>query len=253
MNELSEKITITDVVFMEASYEKKPVVSVSGRPFNSLTFRRSGSIRIDGANKDFVSAAGSLTLIPANMPYRTEVLESGEMFIMHFRTLERAAAFPMTAQPSYPLIFSNLFSNAVSRCACSGSWLAAKSFAYEILAELEAHLSVRNGGNMPAKIKYAKEYIDTNFCDPALRVALLAEMCGISEVHMRKLFKKYIGCSPIEYIKGCKMAFAENLLQTGLYSVTEAATRSGFDSISYFSSEFGKKHRMTPTEYMKRL
>ena len=59
---------------------------------------------------------------------------------------------------------------------------------------------------MPAKIKYAKEYIDTNFCDPALRVALLAEMCGISEVHMRKLFKKYIGCSPIEYIKGCKMA-----------------------------------------------
>ena len=253
MNELSEKITITDVVFMEASYEKKPVVSVSGRPFNSLTFRRSGSIRIDGSNKSFVSAAGSLTLIPANMPYRTEVLESGEMFIMHFRTLERAAAFPMTAQPSYPLIFSNLFSNAVSRCACSGSGLAAKSFAYEILAELEAHLSVRNGGNMPAKIKYAKEYIDTNFCDPALRVALLAEMCGISEVHMRKLFKKYIGCSPIEYIKGCKMAFAENLLQTGLYSVTEAATRSGFDSISYFSSEFGKKHRMTPTEYMKRL
>ena len=151
MNELSEKITITDVVFMEASYEKKPVVSVSGRPFNSLTFRRSGSIRIDGADKSFVSAAGSLTLIPANMPYRTEVLESGEMFIMHFRTLERAAAFPMTAQPSYPLIFSNLFSNAVSRCACSGSGLAAKSFAYEILAELEAHLSYETAAICPQK------------------------------------------------------------------------------------------------------
>jgi two-component system response regulator YesN len=43
---------------------------------------------------------------------------------------------------------------------------------------------------------------------------------------------------------------AKAYLRTGLFSVTEVATKCGFDSISYFSCEFHRIVGMTPREYV---
>ena len=46
---------------------------------------------------------------------------------------------------------------------------------------------------------------------------------------------------------------AKALLRTGYYSVTETATRCGFDSVSYFSYTFRRETGVTPSAYRERF
>ncbi len=67
-----------------------------------------------------------------------------------------------------------------------------------------------------------------------------AEMCSMSEVGFRKLFMEYTGKTPVEYRTRLRLKMAADMLCDGEYSVTEAAARSGFNSISFFCREFKK-------------
>lgn len=68
---------------------------------------------------------------------------------------------------------------------------------------------------------------------------------------MQGLFGSFFGVSPIKYINALKLARAEELLSSQMYSVTEAAQMSGYTDMSHFSREFKKHTGMSPTEVMK--
>jgi len=53
------------------------------------------------------------------------------------------------------------------------------------------------------------------------------------------------------YLNALKIENACRLLETGLYSVSDAALQVGFSSYSKFSVEFKKYRNMSTTEYMK--
>ena len=78
---------ICGLSFMSVSYTPRPAVHVAARPFNSLTFRRSGSITVKSENREFVSGPGTLTFIPKGCDYESEILEAGDMYVMHFYTV----------------------------------------------------------------------------------------------------------------------------------------------------------------------
>jgi AraC-like DNA-binding protein len=80
-------------------------------------------------------------------------------------------------------------------------------------------------------------------------VAALAEEAGVSDVYFRREFKRCAGMPPREYIRLVRLENAKALLDTALYSVSETATRCGFDSISYFSAEFRRAYGVTPSEF----
>ena len=66
-----------------------------------------------------------------------------------------------------------------------------------------------------------------------------------------KLFKKIHGVSPIQYVIDLKLDFASHLLQSGLYTVGEAAQRSGFSDPKYFSRIFKARFSLSPKEYQQ--
>lgn len=74
-------------------------------------------------------------------------------------------------------------------------------------------------------------------------------MCGITPEYFRKIFKAYYGVSPLKYINALKITHAKELLDSGMYSVTEAALRSGYTDLSYFSREFKKETGNSPKYY----
>ena len=94
-----------------------------------------------------------------------------------------------------------------------------------------------------------KQYMDENFTSPELRISDLAKLHKTSEAYFRREFKKYYAESPLEYIKRRRIEMACHLLCTELYSITDVASRSGFDSVSYFSSEFKRYMGCSPKEY----
>lgn len=77
-------------------------------------------------------------------------------------------------------------------------------------------------------------------------VLYYAELCGMSEVNFRRLFKEYTGKSPIDYRNDLRLLNAKNKLMSGEYNVSEAAEACGFSNLSFFIRLYKKKYGYTP-------
>lgn len=92
----------------------------------------------------------------------------------------------------------------------------------------------------------------TEHCTENINVDDLADLAGFSKFHFSRLFKQFSGVSCYEYLIQKRITHAESLLIQPDISITEAAMRSGFGSLSTFNRIFKMAKHCTPSEY-KRL
>lgn len=78
------------------------------------------------------------------------------------------------------------------------------------------------------------------------KVSYYAELCDMSEANFRRLFREYLGVSPIDYRNDIRLTHAKNKLQSGEYNVSEAAYESGFTNLSFFIRLYKAKYGNTP-------
>jgi AraC-like DNA-binding protein len=95
-----------------------------------------------------------------------------------------------------------------------------------------------------------RHYIDTNF-DKELNLDLLSHIRFTSKFHLLRLFKRYYGQTPKQYLTDKRIEKAKQLLLQGT-KVTETCFDIGFDSPSSFSTLFKCRVGITPTEFQKR-
>ena len=72
--------------------------------------------------------------------------------------------------------------------------------------------------------------------------------------YLRKLFKKEMGITPLEYMTGLRMKKAEMMLTAmwgSDYSVTEIGQLCGFEDALYFSRVFKKRFGCSPSAFAK--
>lgn len=100
---------------------------------------------------------------------------------------------------------------------------------------------------IPATLKAALDYILAN-CITVSDTREIADYCHISVSYLCRMFKAYLGMTPVEYINSHKLARARYLLKNGM-NVTEACFASGFNSYNYFIHVFKKNVGQTPGEY----
>lgn len=94
-----------------------------------------------------------------------------------------------------------------------------------------------------------KKYIDTNF-DKEINLDLLAHLRYTSKYHLIRVFKKYYGITPRQYLINKRIEKAKNNLQEGK-SVTNTCYAIGFESINSFSNLFRAKTGIPPSIYRK--
>ena len=112
-----------------------------------------------------------------------------------------------------------------------------------------SYLSVRDRQLLEPIEKYLNEHLT----EPDLTVENLFELCWISDVYLRRIFKRRYGTSLASYITkeriklGCQM-----LIEDKKMSVSDISAAVGYKDPLYFSRVFKKQTGVSPTEY-KRL
>ncbi len=76
---------------------------------------------------------------------------------------------------------------------------------------------------------------------------------GVGSTQLNRLFRRYQGLSPYQYLLHRKMAIAAGLLMDPHLLVKEAAIRVGFTDQYHFSRCFKKIHRVAPREFRRSL
>lgn len=93
------------------------------------------------------------------------------------------------------------------------------------------------------------EIIEENISNPDMNVAFLCEKASIHQKQLYRLLKKYVGLSPVDYIRQTRLRKAAMLLEQGKFSVSEVMYMVGFSSSSYFSRCFAALYGCTPGQY----
>lgn len=96
----------------------------------------------------------------------------------------------------------------------------------------------------------AMRYIDEHYSEN-LTVAELAGNTNISATYLYKLFRDYVGTTPINYINSIRLKAAYKLLDSG-HNVTETAMAVGIPNISYFIKLFKTATGDTPLSWLKK-
>ncbi|MEL7145458.1 MAG: AraC family transcriptional regulator [Bacteroidota bacterium] len=105
-----------------------------------------------------------------------------------------------------------------------------------------------NQGQLDAVIA-VRNYIDCNF-ENDLNLDLLSKIQFISKYHLLRLFKRYYGITPRQYLINKRIEMSKKHLQNGM-SVTETCFAVGFESPGSFSTLFKGKTGKSPAEFQK--
>lgn len=92
------------------------------------------------------------------------------------------------------------------------------------------------------------QYIDSH-CDEDLSLDAIAAKAGFSKYHFDRLFKKYTNTTYYEYLTSKRIHIAKEYLQRTHMSVSEVATKTGFNSLTAFSRTFKKITGESPRDY----
>lgn len=84
------------------------------------------------------------------------------------------------------------------------------------------------------------------FAHEDVNVGQLIEGVGMSRRGIEVRFRKVMDCSPLEYLTGCRLRKAKELLRVGSLSLEEVAVRSGFGTGPYLSRVFKRLEGVTP-------
>lgn len=95
-----------------------------------------------------------------------------------------------------------------------------------------------------------RHYINNHF-DKELNLDFLSKVRFTSKFHLIRIFKKYYGQTPKQYIIDKRIEQAKLLLKNGV-NVTDACFEVGFDSPSSFSTLFKSRVGISPNEFQKR-
>jgi AraC-like DNA-binding protein len=104
------------------------------------------------------------------------------------------------------------------------------------------------GGLSPAKLRRTIAYIQAHL-EQELSLTTLASLVHLSPDHFARLFKQTTGQTPHQYVLGCRIACAKQLLAETDMPLSAIGLQVGCTDQSYFTALFRKHVTMTPKAY----
>lgn len=99
-------------------------------------------------------------------------------------------------------------------------------------------------------VRLALEYIRNEYMNN-VTIEQIAKHCGYSEFYIMKLFKRFTGCSCVDYVNNYRLNVAGRQLRDTDDDVASIAYQVGYNNVSYFNRQFKKHYGITPKEFRK--
>lgn len=222
-------------------------------------------------------STGTLTMFPTNFPHNTysfgDEPNFWEYVFFDAKTIVNSlypdhpvyAAEVIKALESRPLIINDETSKKLSLMIDALiSEAKAKQPLHNIVMKHQISIMVlelmRINKDMPSlssdfsekrsdgQILSAIDYIHKNYADN-IKIATLAEICGISETHFRRVFHAGTDLSPTDYINLVRIQHACELMKKSADPMDIIAEKSGFSCPSTFIRNFNKFLGTSPYQW----
>lgn len=102
----------------------------------------------------------------------------------------------------------------------------------------------------PDPVKAVIGFIEQNYFR-RITLAELSAVTFLSPYYLLRLFKKYTGFTPIEYLNNYRIDFSKKLLPEPELTIEQISLNLGFNTHSYFSKMFKKSTGITPEQFRK--
>lgn len=104
----------------------------------------------------------------------------------------------------------------------------------------------------PPYMRAAAQTVERDYAE-GLTLARLAEGLGVSQSHLSRAFKRWLGENFTDYLTRVRLSRAKALLQGSDLPVQEVAYRCGFNDVSHFIRVFRRQEGgVTPLTYRRR-
>lgn len=136
----------------------------------------------------------------------------------------------------------------------SGSVQGKKTMVRSYFLQIAVRLSRIYGTNVHHReiegISKAAAYMESHYMDD-INIRELLNVSHYSQRHFIRLFSATYSTTPQQYLLGIRIRHACSLIREKTFSITEIATRCGFNDSNYFCRIFKKNVGMTPSMYRK--
>lgn len=112
----------------------------------------------------------------------------------------------------------------------------------------DSEITVNRGGQDQMIYLFMLEYINNNY-NHKIHTEDLAEAGHTSRAKVFRLFERFAGMTPNEYIIDYRLSKSIELLRDTELSILDISDMCGFNTPSYFTSVFRKEKGVTPREF----
>lgn len=221
-------------------------IELHGHELPHFMFIAAGAFRTE-ARPDEPLTSPVVIFNPAQTYHRDHLLTGGAFFSVTVEVdLDTCEIEPPTAPTCLVSQASVATAARLMRASCGQSdeaRLGCESLCYELLGSVDPRTkSERNG---PPWLHIACTLLRDN--GSSLKDA--ARQIGVHPIHLTRTFRKFMHCTPGEYVRNHRARRAADMLAHSLRSASEIATDCGYADQGHFIRSFRSVYGLSPKQY----
>ena len=236
-------LEIFDVLYIE---RKRSRCVTPKRPFHILTKRLSGFCEIAFSDVEFQPTTNNLLYIPPSTEYVRKSDVDEVIIAIHFNINNKSIYEPMLIDVDSKVcdeVFKKIYDIWAEKSI--GYKYKCMALIYDYLSNVIVKKDVSRNY---IKLEKSIRFIEKNICEK-IYIGDLAKISGMCESYYRRLFKKELGISPVEYINKLRISMAKEKIISGYYNMSEISEMCGFSEQKYFNKIYKEETNLSPTEY----